>query len=132
MKNRIILAIILSLATWVIITGIAFGATLKANSINASVKVGSDSDFTFYLDPAAGQPVINITLPDVPAGGISAFTVYVKNTSTAAKIISAGTNTVPASAGTLLLTFDGQTQEVLQILDVWSALFSGETFSVAS
>lgn len=114
MKNRIVLAIILCVTTWVVITGIAYGATLINNSANAVVKITPAGDFTFYVDPSGSQPLINVSLPDVPAGGTSAFTVYVKNTGTQAKTISAGSNTVSASTGSLTLTFDGNTQEILQ------------------
>jgi hypothetical protein len=102
----------LSFTVWVVTAGIAWGA-LAISQANASVKIGASSDFTFYLDPAAAQPLVNITLPDVPAGGTSAFTVYVKNIGIAPKTISAGTNSLTAAQGTLTLTFDSQAQKVL-------------------
>ena len=113
MKKRIVLAAIICLSVWLIFAGAAYGATVFSKSLNASVKILPKGDFSYYSDPAATQQITGITLPDVTPGGTSTFTVYVKNTSSAAEVITAGTNSVPAATGTLALTFDGQNQKTL-------------------
>jgi mono/diheme cytochrome c family protein len=101
------------MSIWAVTAGVAFGATAFSKSLNASVKVLSRGDFSFYSDPAATQLITNIALPDVNPGGTSTFTVYVKNTSKSDEILTAGINNVPAATGTLGLTFDGLSTKTL-------------------
>lgn len=107
MKKRIILAAILCLSVWAVTAGVAFGATVFSKPLNATVKIVAKGDFTYYSDAAATQPITTIALPDVNPGGTSTFTVYVKNTGKSDVTLAAGVNNVPASTGTLALTFDG-------------------------
>jgi len=113
LKKRIIFASVLCLAVWLIMGSIAYGATIFTKSLNASVRVVSNADFSFYSDAAATQPIASINLPDVTPGSTSTFTVYVKNISSADEILASGASTLPSSVGTLSLTFDGQNQKTL-------------------
>jgi mono/diheme cytochrome c family protein len=114
-KKRILLAAILCLSVWAITAGVAVGATVFSKPLNATVKVLPKGDFTYYSDAAATQPITTIALPDVNAGGTSTFTVYVKNTGKADVTIAAGVNNVPATTGTLALTFDGLPTKTLVV-----------------
>ena len=112
-KKPVLVAIVSFIAVWSITAGIAYGATVFSRSMNASVKIVGEASFSFYSDQAATQVINQVSLPDVSPGETSTFTVYLKNTSSVTEVISAGSNAVPPSVGTLTLTFDGQTQKTL-------------------
>jgi len=113
MAKPVLLALVSVITVWVITAGVAFAATVFQKSLNASVNIVAEAAFEFYSDGAATHPIANVSLGDVSPDETSTFTVYLKNTSTSTETISAGSNTVPASVGTLTLKFDGQTQKNL-------------------
>ena len=113
-NKRVLFAIAAVVLIWGVTAGVAYGAAVFQKSLSASVRVvGGDANFEFYSNQAATQVITSINLPDVTPGGTSTFTVYLKNTGAVSETVSAGTNTVSASVGTLTLTFDGQTQTTL-------------------
>ena len=112
--NRpILLAVASFIGVWGITGGIAYGATVFSKSLNASVNIVAEASFSFYADEEATELITEVTLPDASPGETSTFVVYVKNTGPATETISAGSNTVATSIGTLTLRFDGQTQREL-------------------
>jgi hypothetical protein len=114
LSKPVLLAIVLTVTAWLATSGMAFAVTVIQKSLNASVKiVREDADFSFYSDSAATHLITDVSLEDVSAGDDSRFTVYLKNTSNVALTVSAGTNTIPPSLGTLTLTFDGLAQKEL-------------------
>jgi mono/diheme cytochrome c family protein len=113
LKKRILLALSLCFCVWLITASAMYGATVISKSLNATVKIVSKGDFSFYSDAAATQLISSVNLPDVTPGGTSTFTVYIKNISQASLILNQGTTSVPSSAGTLSLSFDGQSQKTL-------------------
>ncbi|OGO06414.1 MAG: hypothetical protein A2Y92_02655 [Chloroflexi bacterium RBG_13_57_8] len=117
MKKRvspILLALTAFVVVWVITAGAAYGATVFQKSLNANVRViGGEASFEFYANQSATQVVTSVSLPDVELGGMSTFTVYIRNNGSVTETVSAGGNSIPASVGTLTLTFDGQSQATL-------------------
>jgi len=93
--------------------GISKSLTASVNVISGPTAAGGSPDFAFFSDSAATVPVSSVSLPDITPGGTSSFTIYVKNTGSIAETISAGSNTIPATTGTLTLTFDGASQKNL-------------------
>lgn len=115
MNKRIFLAAIICVTVWLLTAGVSFGATVLSKPLNATVRVIGKGDFSYYSDAAATQPITSITLPDVTPGGSSTFTIYVKNTGTVDETLAAGVNNMPASAGTLALTFDGLSTKTIAV-----------------
>jgi len=113
-NRRVLFAVTAFVLIWAVTAGVAYGATVFQKSLSATVRVvGGEAEFEFYSNQAATQVMTSVSLPDITPGGTSTFTVYVKNTGSVTETISAGTNTVPASVGTLTLTFDGAAQKTL-------------------
>jgi hypothetical protein len=114
MRKNIWLPLIIIIVLWFTGIGGAYFALAHIDSSKSSILI-LEPDFKFYSDPAATHAIDKIKLPEITQGGVFTFTFYLKNTGTGSQIISAANISVPASTGTLTLTFDGQTQKTLAV-----------------
>jgi hypothetical protein len=112
MRKNIWFPLILITVLWLVGIGGAWAAVVIQKSMNASVII-LEPNFLFYSDLDATHPIDKINLPEVSPGSVNNFTFYVKNISPVSQTISAGNFVIPASTGTITMTFDGQPQKTL-------------------
>jgi hypothetical protein len=112
MRKNIWFPLIFITILWIVGIGGIYAGVIINKSLNATI-INLEPNFLFYSDAAALHPINKISLPDVTQGSVTDFTFYVKNVSPVSQIVSAGSIFLPASTGTLKLTFDGQTQKTL-------------------
>ena len=117
MRKNIWLPLIIIIVLWFAGIGGAYFALAHIDSPKPSILI-LEPNFKFYSDPAATHAINKIKLPEITQGGVFTFTFYLKNTGTASQNISAANISVPASTGTLTLTFDGQAQTTLAVNSV--------------
>lgn len=117
MRKNIWLPLIIISVLWFAGIGGAYFALAHIDSPKPSILI-LEPNFKFYSDPAATHAINKIKLPEITQGGVFTFTFYLKNTGTASQNISAANISVPASTGTLTLTFDGQAQTTLAVNSV--------------
>jgi hypothetical protein len=117
MRKNIWLPLIIIIVLWFTGIGGAYFALAHIDSPKPSILI-LEPNFKFYSDPATTVAIDKIRLPEITQGGVFTFTFYLKNTGTASQNISAANISVPASTGTLTLTFDGQAQTTLAVNSV--------------
>ncbi|MBI2853981.1 MAG: c-type cytochrome [Chloroflexi bacterium] len=104
----VVLAVIVGVAG-----GMTYAATVFNKAANAHVRIIAGSNIGLYSNSSATNVVSTIEIGDVARGESEDVTFYVKNNGGVSTIISQGASTMPASVGTITLTFDGNTQKTL-------------------
>ena len=107
MKQKRIIMVVSFLLVWLVAAGVGtFAATTINRALNASVRIVSNPNFSFYSDQAGTQAIAAVSFPDVAPGGTSTFVTYIKNITGSNETLTAGAHTIPANVGTLTMTFD--------------------------
>lgn len=112
MRKNIWFPIIIISLLWLVVISGAYSSVAIRNSNNTLVIVLEPS-FSFYSDQESTHPIDKISLREFTQGSITNFTFYVKNNSTVSQTVSVGNFIIPASMGTITMTFDGESQKTL-------------------
>lgn len=116
----------------VIVSGVAYAASVFTKTIDASVNITGSAGLSFYSNSSATSPITSLSYGDVAQNASGSVTFYVKNTGTVTQTLSAGTSTLPSSVGTVSMTFDGLDTKPLAVNAVARVVATIQTASSAS